>query len=301
MNEFVGWLNVYKTTNISSFGVIKEIKKKFNVSKIGHSGTLDPLAEGILPLAIGKTTKLIPLIQNMSKCYEFKIKWGEQTTTDDSEGEILGRSAYIPKQKEIQKKLNDFKGNILQKPPKASAVKINGIRAYKRLRNNESFETKDKLVKIHNIKFINQSCENISEFMIECGSCFYVRSFARDLAESLNTRAHIYSLKRTKVGRFTIENSILLDDLLKISQMAFGIKGFHKSISMLDDILAFEIDNEKKLIDVSRGKAICVESQNLTNSFILNDKKIFLATRNNEVISIGYFDGKYFKPKKVLI
>ena len=177
MNEFVGWLNVYKPVNITSFGAIRKIKKKFNVSKIGHCGTLDPLAEGILPIAIGKTTKLISLIQNMSKCYEFQIKWGQQTTTDDREGKIIHKSSYIPEIKEIKEKLKFFLGNILQKPPKASAVKINGIRAYKRLRNNEVFETTEKLVKIYNLELIDQPSKNISKFVIECGSGFYIRKF----------------------------------------------------------------------------------------------------------------------------
>ena len=100
MNKYVGWLNVYKPINISSFGVLKKIKKKFNLSKIGHAGTLDPLAEGILPIAIGNITKLIPFINDAIKEYEFEIKWGEQTSTDDREGEIINVSSYIPKVKE---------------------------------------------------------------------------------------------------------------------------------------------------------------------------------------------------------
>ena len=100
-NNQQGWLNIYKPINISSFGVLKKIKKKFNVIKIGHAGTLDPLAEGILPVAIGKTTKLIPFISDQAKEYEFQIKWGEQTSTDDREGDIIEKSSYIPSYSEI--------------------------------------------------------------------------------------------------------------------------------------------------------------------------------------------------------
>jgi len=301
MNNFIEWLNVYKPANISSFGVIRQIKSKFNLLKIGHAGTLDPLAEGVLPIATGKTTKLISFISDKLKVYEFEIKWGEKTTTGDREGNIIETSSYLPEKKHIEEKLKNFIGNIIQKPPKASAVKINGKRAYQRFRNNESFETKGKIVKINSLKLIDHPQNNISIIQIECGKGFYVRSFANDLARSLNTKAHIYSLKRTKVGNFTIKNSILLDDLLKISQTAFGIRGFHKSISMLDDIPAFEIENEGMFKDISHGKIVKVGFQNLAKTMGRSDNKIYLATKNNTVVSLGEIYGIFFKPRKVLI
>ena len=155
-----------------------------------------------MPIAIGKTTKLISFINDKIKNYEFEIKWGEQTTTDDKEGEIIETSNNIPSKEIIKQNLKKFIGNIIQKPPKVSAVKINGKRAYKRFIDNEVFETKERLVKVYNLKFINQSQDIVSKFRIECGKGFYVRSFARDLGNNLNTKAHIYSLKRLKVGKF---------------------------------------------------------------------------------------------------
>ena len=301
MNKLTGWLNIYKPINISSFGVIRKIKNKFNFSKIGHAGTLDPLAEGILPIAIGKTTKLISFINNKLKCYEFEIKWGEQTTTDDREGEVLSTSSFIPTKENIEEKLKSFIGNNLQKPPKASAIKINGKRAYQRLRNKESFETKEKMVKIYNLKLIEQTTNDISRIRIECGKGFYIRSFARDLGESLNTKAHIFSLKRTKVGKFTTKNSILLDDFLKIRQMTSGIRGFYPTISMLDDIPAFEIDNEEMLRDISQGKIVKVKFQDQKKSLNHVDSKVFLATRKDIIVSLGEINGILFKPRKVFV
>ena len=301
MNKYVGWLNVYKPINISSFGVLKKIKKKFNLSKIGHAGTLDPLAEGILPIAIGKITKLIPFINDAIKEYEFEIKWGEQTLTDDREGEIINVSSYIPKVKEICNQLKSFRGSVWQSPPKASAVKIGGQRAYKLLRTKKNFETKKKLVEIYEAKFIDQPHLNISKIKIICGKGFYIRSFTRDLGEILNTKAHVYSLKRTKVGKFTIKNSILLDDLLKMSEMAFGIRGFHSSISMLDDILAFEIDDKKILDDISHGRVVEINRQDMPELLKPNDNKVYLLKNKNVVVSLGRFDGNIFKPQKVFI
>ena len=279
MKEFVGWLNIYKPMNISSFEVVHKIKQKFKICKIGHCGTLDPLAEGILPIAVGKITKLIFFINDQIKSYEFEIKWGEQTITDDREGKIIQTSTFFPDKKMIENKLLNYKGEYLQKPPKASAVKINGKRAYQRLRNNDLFETKEKKVTIYNVKLIEHNNNKTSKLSIDCSKGFYVRSFARDLGESLNTKAHIYSLKRTKVGKFTTENSILLDDLLKIRQMAFGIRGLHSSMSMLDDILAFEIENEDMLKDISFGKKVQININNLPQPLNQDANQVYLAKK----------------------
>ena len=147
MNEIQGWINLYKPKNISSFKAIYKIKKKFSIKKIGHAGTLDPLAEGILPIALGKATKLIPYINNNIKNYNFTIKWGAETSTDDSEGEILFTSNNLPKLEDIEKKIKNYIGYIKQVPPNVSAVKINGQRAYKLSRNNEERTAESKIIR----------------------------------------------------------------------------------------------------------------------------------------------------------
>lgn len=301
MNKVQGWLNIYKPVGISSFAVVKKIKYFFNLKKVGHGGTLDPLAEGVLPIAIGKTTKLIPFINSDIKEYNFELKWGEQTSTDDAEGFIISKSNYVPSLNQIKDKLKEFKGEILQKPPKASAVKINGKRAYLLLRENKEFDIKKKKVFIYSAKVIeplNSSTTNIS---IKCGKGFYVRSFARDLAESLNSKGHVISLKRTKVGNFTVKNANLLDDFLKIGQRLTEFKGFHSSVSMLDDILAYEIDNEECKKSISLGKSIKINNK-LTNPLLnLSDSKIVFLTEQGDVLSFGELNGNLFKPSKVLI
>ena len=300
MNYFDEWINVYKPKNMSSFEVIRKIKKKFKILKIGHAGTLDPNAEGVLPIAIDKTTKLISLINNKTKKYEFQIKWGEQTTTDDKEGEVISISNNIPSKEIIERNLKHFIGITMQRPPKVSAVKVNGKRAYQRFFNKEFFEIKKRPVKVYDLKFIDQPYDTISTMKVECGKGFYVRSFARDLGDKLNTKAHIHSLKRVKVGNFNEKNSILLDDLLKISEMADGIKGFHSSISVLDDIPAFEIENKEMLENISHGEKIKIDIF-LTKSLIQNDKKSYFATSKGKIISLGEIDGNFFQPRKVLL
>ena len=302
MSNIQGWLNIYKPLHISSFAIIRRIKKKFNIDKIGHGGTLDPLAEGILPIAVGKTTKLIPFINSDVKEYEFEIKWGEQTSTDDREGKIIERTDNIPTLENIKIKLKEFRGIVMQKPPKASAKKIKGQRAYNLLRQNIDFEVGEKNVQIFETKIINWENELITKIKIKCGKGFYVRSFARDLAEKLDSKGHVHSLKRTKVGKFNINNANLLDDLLKIGQRLHEFKGFHSSVSMLDDILAYEVDDEKSKLNLSHGKEININI-NLLNNPPLNllDRKVIFLTNKGSVLSFGKLDGDLFKPDKVLI
>ena len=302
MSNIQGWLNIYKPLHISSFAIIRRIKKKFNIDKIGHGGTLDPLAEGILPIAVGKTTKLIPFINSDVKEYEFEIKWGEQTSTDDREGMIIERTNNIPTLENIKIKLKEFRGIVMQKPPKASAKKIKGQRAYNLLRQNIDFELGENNVQIFETKIINWENELITKIKIKCGKGFYVRSFARDLAEKLDSKGHVHSLKRTKVGKFNINNANLLDDLLKIGQRLHEFKGFHSSVSMLDDILAYEVDDEKSKLNLSHGKAININI-NLLNNPPLNllDRKVIFLTNKGSVLSFGKLDGDLFKPDKVLI
>ena len=296
-----GWINLYKPKNITSFKAINSIKKKFSINKIGHAGTLDPMAEGVLPIAIGKATKLIPYISNMNKEYEFTVTWGIQTTTDDAEGEILFESSYLPKRKEIEKKIINYIGFISQIPPKVSAVKINGKRAYKLFRENKKFTIQPKKVFIEDL-FITDHSINKTSFKILCGQGFYVRSLARDLAIDLKTYGHISSLKRSKVGKFSEKNSILLDDLLKIGQMHEEINCISTTISMLDDILAYEIEEKLDIENLSFGRSIKIDERKIINPSSINlDKKNIFLFKKGDIVSIGKLDGNLFKPNKILI
>jgi len=301
-NKDQGWLNLYKPKNISSFLALKKIKNKFNISKIGHAGTLDPLAEGVLPIALGKTTKLIPFVNFNLKNYIFTIKWGEQTSTDDTEGKIINISSKVPNDIEIKQSIKNFLGFIEQVPPNASAVKFNGERAYKLLRNKKKFDLKSKKVFLKSIKILKKTSESHTTFKIECGKGFYVRSLARDLAQSLGTFGHITYLNRTKVGFFSNKTAISLDELLKIGQTDFEFNCIHSSMSMLDDILAYEIEEKKDFEDLSFGKSIRIDKNKLIKPPLNLDKKntVFLSKKGN-IISFGKLNGDLFKPNKILI
>jgi len=303
MNENIqGWINLYKPKNITSFYAIKKIKYKFKIKKIGHAGTLDPLAEGVLPIAIGKATKLIPFIHGQQKKYIFEIKWGKKTSTDDSDGVVINTSKKLPKEEEINKQLKNFLGYIDQTPPKASAVKINGKRAYQLLRENKNIELKPKKVFVSKIKLLDSIDKHYSTFEIECGKGFYVRAFARDLAESLGTFGHIVALKRAKVGLFAIETAILLDDLIKIRQTQQEFNFIHSSVSMLDDILAYEVVEEEDLKNLSLGKSIILNLNNLIKPLLNSvDKKLVFLSFKGNIISYGKLNNDLFIPKKILL
>tara|TARA_B100001287_G_scaffold271206_1_gene271137 strand:+ start:116 stop:1021 length:906 start_codon:yes stop_codon:yes gene_type:complete len=301
MNNIQGWINLYKPKNISSFKALNKLKKKFFIKKIGHAGTLDPFAEGILPIAIGKTTKLIPFITKENKKYNFTISWGTQTDSDDSTGEIMFKSEMIPHIENIKLKLNKFLGNTFQVPPRISANKINGKRAYKLVRQNVSFKLLPKKVYVKNIRITN-NYKNKTSFEIECGKGFYIRSLGRDLALSLGTYGHICHLERLNVGKFSKETSILLDDLLKISKRQELIDNLYSSVSMLDDILAYEIEKDNDLKNLSLGRSINIDEKKLFNfSTKSEDKNEIFLSHNGDIVSIGKLIGSLFKPNKVLI
>ncbi len=300
-DDYQGWINLYKPKNITSFLAIKKIKKKLKINKIGHAGTLDPLAEGVLPVAIGKATKLIPFINNDMKEYIFTIKWGEQTSTDDSEGDVINFNYEIPEEKNIKINLRNFLGEIEQVPPKVSAIKVEGRRAYSLFRENKNFILSSRKVILKEAELISTN-KKFSSFKIKCGKGFYVRSLARDLAEKLGTYGHISSLKRTKVGFFSSINAILLDDLLKIRQTLQEFNFISSSVEVLDDILAYDIEDEKDLKDLSLGRSIIIDLKNLKkprlNSF---DKNFLFLFKKGNVLSYGKLIGNLFKPIKVLI
>tara|TARA_Y100001960_G_C14649985_1_gene815382 strand:- start:331 stop:1242 length:912 start_codon:yes stop_codon:yes gene_type:complete len=297
-----GWINLYKPKNISSHEVIKKIRYKFKVNKLGHAGTLDPLAEGILPIAIEKTTKLIPFVNLKNKKYIFTIKWGEQTSTDDIEGEVIKSSQKVPNEEDIVKKLAEFIGYIDQTPPSASAVKVGGKRAYKLFREKKNFILHPKKVFLKKVKLLKSAKNKTSVFEAECGKGFYIRSFVRDLAISLGTFGHVYHLKRTKVGLFSLKSAILLDDLLKIRQTLSEFNGILSSVSMLDDILAYEIEDREDLFNLSLGKSIVINLNNLINpSLNFFDNNFLFLSKNGNIVSYGKLNGNLFEPKKILL
>lgn len=209
-NKIDGWVNLNKPSGITSTQALAIVKRALNPQKAGHAGTLDPLASGILPIALGEATKTVPYVQDSIKTYNFTVTWGEQRTTDDAEGAAMKTSDKRPTKADIEKILPAFLGEIEQTPPQFSAIKVDGNRAYDLARGGEEFELKSRIVYIESLVIVSHS-EAQSTFTCVCGKGTYVRSLARDMGEKLGCFGYISALERAAVGPFTLENAISLD------------------------------------------------------------------------------------------
>ena len=208
-----GWLCVDKPTAMTSTHVVNVIKRATNAQKVGHGGTLDPLATGILPIAMGDATKTVMYVMDARKSYEFTVKFGEATDTDDSDGVVIARSDVRPSRDQLASALPSFVGDIMQRPPIYAAVKIDGERAYDLARRGEAVVLEPRPVRIDTLDLIDMPDRQHAVMAMTCGKGAYVRAVARDLGEALGTLAHVTSLRRTGVGPFRAENSVRLDDL----------------------------------------------------------------------------------------
>ena len=205
-----GWLIIDKPPGCSSAQIVGRIKRLTGGLKVGHGGTLDPLATGILPIAIGEATKTVAYVMLGTKSYHFTLKWGEARDTDDSEGEIVETSQIRPSRHEIDKVLSKFTGEISQIPPKYSALKVNGQRAYALARVNKPVTLESRKIRIDSLLLVDND-EETACFDVICGKGTYIRALARDMAHCLGTFGHVSALRRTAVGPFTENAAISLD------------------------------------------------------------------------------------------
>ncbi len=208
-----GWLILDKPLGLTSTQAIGRCRRLLNGKKVGHGGTLDPLATGVLPLAFGEATKLIPYVMDGEKEYEFTLRWGERRTTDDAEGEVIEQSNTRPTEQEIHAALPALIGLIQQKPPAFSAIKVQGERAYDLARSGETVDLAPREVLIKQIDLLSTPDSDHTTFRVSCGKGVYIRSLARDLAASLGTCGHVSALRRTKVGPFNIQNAVSIQEL----------------------------------------------------------------------------------------
>lgn len=209
-----GFLNLNKSAGMTSHDAINIVRRIFGTKKVGHAGTLDPAAVGVLPVAVGRATKFIEYISDCDKTYRAEILFGVKTSTGDLEGEIISREENIklPPVPALKAVLERFTGNIEQVPPKHSAIKINGQKAYNLARKNIEFEMPRRLVTISKIEVLGEG-ENSLTLEIDCSKGTYIRTLAEDIGESLNIPATLKFLQRVRVGNFNLENSVTVDDL----------------------------------------------------------------------------------------
>lgn len=240
-----GWLIIDKPLEISSNNVVGKVRWLTKAQKVGHAGTLDPLATGVLPLAFGEATKTVSFAMDGSKTYRFEVTWGESRSTDDGEGEVVATTDKRPSTTDIQNALSDFVGTIEQVPPKYSAIKIDGQRAYKLARADEEVEMVARPVQIDRLELIECPDSRRAIFEVDCGKGTYVRSLGRDLGEKLGCLGYISMLRRTKVGPFDEKCAISLDSLEQIVHSEALFESLLAIETVLDDISALALDEEE--------------------------------------------------------
>ena len=231
-----GWICLDKPYDLTSTHAVSRVRRAFNAQKAGHAGTLDPLATGILPIALGEATKTVPFLVDADKAYRFTIAWGRTTATYDREGETTAESAVRPSVAEVEAVLPRFVGEISQVPPAYSAIKVDGERAYDLARAGETVELAARTVTIHSARVAEAPDADHVTLEIECGKGTYVRAIARDLAELLGACGHVSALRRTRVGGFTEESAVTLELLEDLGHKARQSEVLLPVETALDDI-----------------------------------------------------------------
>ena len=287
-----GWIILDKPQGISSNQALRKIQYMLHAKKAGHIGTLDPFATGVLPLAFGEATKLIPYLEGTEKIYEFNLKFGQATNTDDTEGEITETSDIIPTKKEIEAIIPSFIGEISQIPPKYSAVHINGERAYALARAGKDFTIPARRIIIHNLELLSYDTKQKTAVMrVRCSKGTYVRTLGHDIAAKLNTCGHLVSLRRIKNGFFDLSHTILLDFKKNILYKSSGDSLVLPVETFLCDITVIALTDSEAL-KLKSGQPIDSKRFNLKSN-------INAACCQGKLIALVELQGDTLKPIRV--
>ena len=239
-----GWVVLDKPYDLGSTQAVSRVRRLYEAQKAGHAGTLDPLATGVLPIALGEATKTVPFLMDADKAYVFTIEWGSTTATLDREGEVTARSDVRPSPEAAAEALKAFVGDILQVPPAFSAIKVDGERAYDLAREGVDVELKARPVTIHSAAVSGVPDPDHVEITVECGKGTYVRAIVRDLALALGACGHVSQLRRTRVGPFRAEGAIPLEKLESFLYEGRGSEALLPVETALDDIPALAVTTE---------------------------------------------------------
>jgi tRNA pseudouridine55 synthase len=291
-----GWLIVDKPEGIGSTKVVSKVRWALQARKAGHAGTLDPLATGVLAIALGEATKTTPYAVDALKRYHFTVRWGAATDTDDAEGAVVARSEKRPTQSEIQAILPDFTGEIMQRPPAYSAVKIDGERAYARARAGETPQSKARPIYVDELNFVTAPTPDSAEMSMVCGKGGYVRAIARDLGERLGCLGHITALRRIWAGPFHENQAISFEMLERLRDRDNAEEVLLPVAAGLDDIPALEVDGGAAA-QLRQGRAVGLTGAALVRDFVYGESA--WASRSGEPVAIGVVKAGVFHPSRV--
>lgn len=290
-----GWLCLDKAAGRTSTDSVASVKRLFGAAKVGHAGTLDPLATGALPIALGDATKTVPYVQDSRKVYRFTVRWGIETDTDDAEGTVVATSDARPERAAIEAILPDFTGDIMQQPPAFSALKIEGERAYDLARGGAPVALEERPVTIHRLDLVDLPDADHAVFEAETGKGTYVRALARDFGRRLGCHGHVVELRRLVVGPFDESRMIALDALIAAREAgdAQSLDRFLMPIGVaLGDLVEIQL-NQSDAARVGRGQSVILRGR---------DAPVpgpAYASHAGETLAIGEIAEGAFHPKRV--
>lgn len=290
-----GWVVLDKPVGMTSTQAVAAMRRMFDVSKAGHAGTLDPLASGCLPIALGEATKAVPQIFEGRKVYRFAVGWGVETDTDDSEGRVVATSDARPTRDAILAALPDYVGEISQVPPAYSAIKVDGERAYDLARDGETVTLEARTVVVHRLTLIDMPDKNTAVFETECGKGTYVRALARDVGRSLGTHGHVTALRRLSVGPFT-EEELVPFDAIREAHAANGpeesdafLRPIEAALRQMTEVMLPQGDAAKVL----RGQAVLLRGRTAP---LAGEA---YATGAGQLLALGDIEAGSFHPRRV--
>ena len=299
-----GWVAVDKDIGLTSTQAVGRIRRIFDAQKAGHAGTLDPLATGVLPIALGEATKTVPYVMDGAKAYRFTACFGEARDTDDLEGRIIATSDVRPEDADIRAALPSFTGTVSQVPPVYSAIKIDGERSYKRARDGAGQLPLARDVEIARFELVDRPDRDHAVFEVDCGKGTYIRSLARDLGEMLGTVAHVSELRRTQCGPFSENDAISLDKLAESVLSAPPQDSLLPVTTALDDIPALAMTDTQtdhlrhgRAVRARSGSTIFVDANQLD---AICDGDVLCAMSGDTPVALARLFGEEIRPERVL-
>ena len=295
-----GWLVVDKPLGVTSNAVVSAVRRATGAAKVGHGGTLDPLATGILPVALGEATKTVGYAMDGTKVYRFTVRFGAATATDDAEGEVVETSDVRPSEDDIQAVLARFVGEIEQVPPAFSAIKVDGQRAYKLARADKDVVLAPRTIVVHELRLIDRADADHATFEATTGKGAYVRALARDIARALGTCGHVAGLRRLRVGPFSEKDAISLENLDSLGHSAPLEKTLLPVETALDDIPALAL-TEAEARRLRHGQPISVlDVVRRSSSKAVAQGDVVLTMAEGKAVALAKIAGGEVRPLRIL-
>jgi len=292
-NPVHGWVVLDKPSDMTSTQAVGAVRRLFEAQKAGHAGTLDPLATGILPIALGEATKTVPFAVDGEKAYRFTVRFGAETDTDDAEGQVVRHSSVLPTLEDIENVLADFTGEISQVPPAFSAIKVDGNRAYDLARSGETVVLEPRWIIVEDLRLVDMPDAATAVFEAECGKGTYVRALARDIGRVLGSAAHVIGLRRTRVGAFAEQVAVQLSDLQEAAEAGEVERYLQPVEAALDDLPGLSV-GPNDAANLARGQSVLVRGRDAP---VLNGTAY--AHFKGRILALGELEKGAFRPTRV--